>query len=378
MTANREYEALTTVEAVQKALNDGRAVECMWFGSDGWRPVTPKDDYDVAYFTCHGVQYRAPAASVGDAGDVSEKRRVALLAYRDACDKIAKLAKAVQARYPVSDARMFGLSADHDDLQEIYRLARAASDLTHPAPASVGDAPSDAVAAPVAWMLPNGHDAMVDRDMTERWRRDYTVPLYTAPPAAPVVSESDALLIERAKDRRDMLLNWRKQMPAVWYGNSTLDGAAKVIDELLLRLSVPATDDKAPAVDADDPVSFRWKVCDNWSGWSADWTQHDLAKRMGYEIEYSYPSDRRAPTSPHDVDAKQEMPDSDRLNCGKHVSHSEIDKNHAQAVRVDEAMVERAMAAMNGVRSWSSAQDYLRKLAIAALTAALRKHGEAK
>lgn len=48
------------------------------------------------------------------------------------------------------------------------------------------------------------------------------------------------LLRERAEKARDNLIEWRKQMPQVWYGNSNIDAAYMVIDELLAALAPPS------------------------------------------------------------------------------------------------------------------------------------------
>lgn len=68
----------------------------------------------------------------GYEAELSEQRRQGLLAYRDACDKIAKLAQRIGNHYTTHDALMIGgLREVADAANEIFRLARSASDLTH-------------------------------------------------------------------------------------------------------------------------------------------------------------------------------------------------------------------------------------------------------
>ena len=69
MTAtDNTHEELTSVAAVQKALNDDRVVECVPPGdSHQWLQTFMDKPEVIASDLMAGWQYRAPAASVGDA-----------------------------------------------------------------------------------------------------------------------------------------------------------------------------------------------------------------------------------------------------------------------------------------------------------------------
>ena len=52
-------------------------------------------------------------------------------------------------------------------------------------------------------------------------------------PTPSVPAEDGELLIKRAEKAADALVNWRDEMPAVWYGNERLIEAASVISNLI-------------------------------------------------------------------------------------------------------------------------------------------------
>lgn len=105
-------------------------------------------------------------------------------------------------------------------------------------PEGLGELPE-----PIAWYERAWHSIFF-RPSGQEWRNLpdntngslYTADQMRAYAARPAVV--DAAMVERAKRARKLLLDWRKEMPKVWYGNKALDAGAASIAELLAALGV--------------------------------------------------------------------------------------------------------------------------------------------
>ncbi len=149
-----------------------------------------------------------------------------------------------------------------------------------------------------------GHDH--DQDRETYWQLLQRTAALAAQPEQPIGLDAVRQAIEERDDMEQKYHALAEQM--VYHGNSVSwwhskatayrDAIDKVWDAL--RAAGIRADGTKTCADGvrelaalaaqptAEPVAWRWNERGHWFDWKTDWSHHDRAKEMGFQIEYAY------------------------------------------------------------------------------------------